>query len=138
VLRLYRTPETLAERLTTLRLLTRPADAMRLAAERIRPVLQAMTGADFVVATEPMFSQIGSGALPVDVLPSYGLVVRLTSGKKAGGQLNRIERRLRDLPRPVIGRIADNALWLDLRCLEAQDEAAFIAQLEMRATGRNA
>ncbi|MDR5828314.1 L-seryl-tRNA(Sec) selenium transferase [Caballeronia sp. LP006] len=138
VLRLYRTPETLAERLTTLRLLTRPADAMRLAAERIQPVLQAMTGADFVVATEPMFSQIGSGALPVDVLPSYGLVVRLTSGKKAGGQLNRIERRLRDLPRPVIGRIADNALWLDLRCLEAQDEAAFIAQLEMRATGRNA
>nr|WP_284503328.1 MULTISPECIES: L-seryl-tRNA(Sec) selenium transferase [unclassified Caballeronia] len=138
VLRLYRTPETLAERLTTLRLLTRPADAMRIAAERIRPVLQAMTGADFVVATEPMFSQIGSGALPVDVLPSYGLVVRLTSGKKAGGQLNRIERRLRDLPRPVIGRIADGALWLDLRCLEAQDEAAFIAQLEMRATGRNA
>nr|WP_244828690.1 L-seryl-tRNA(Sec) selenium transferase [Caballeronia sp. TF1N1] len=138
VLRLYRTPETLAERLTTLRLLTRPADAMRLAAERIRPVLRAMTGADFVVATEPMFSQIGSGALPVDVLPSYGLVVRLTSGKKAGGQLNRIERRLRDLPRPVIGRIADNALWLDLRCLEAQDEAAFIAQLEMQATGRNA
>ncbi|GGD61441.1 L-seryl-tRNA(Sec) selenium transferase [Caballeronia grimmiae] len=130
VLRLYRSPETLQTRLTTLRLLTRPADCMRLAAERIRPALQRMTGDAFVVATEPMFSQIGSGALPVDVLPSYGLTVRLASGKRAGGQLNRIEKKLRGLPRPVIGRIADGALWLDLRCLEEADEAAFIAQLQ--------
>ncbi|SAK75544.1 selenocysteine synthase [Caballeronia hypogeia] len=133
VLRLYRTPETLRERLTTLRLLTRPADAMRVAAERIRPALQCMTGDEFAISAEPMFSQIGSGALPVDVLPSYGLVVRLASGKRAGGHPNRIEKRLRELPRPVLGRIADGALWLDLRCLEEADEAAFIAQLEARA-----
>ncbi|KXU94260.1 L-seryl-tRNA(Sec) selenium transferase [Caballeronia megalochromosomata] len=132
VLRLYRAPETLAERLTTLRLLTRPADAMRLAAERIEPALQHMAGDEFKVCAEPMFSQIGSGALPVDVLPSYGLAVRLASGKRAGGQLNRIEKRLRELPRPVLGRIADGALRLDLRCLEEADEAAFVAQLDAR------
>jgi L-seryl-tRNA(Ser) seleniumtransferase len=34
---------------------------------------------------------------------------------------------LRDLPIPVIGRIADDAVILDLRCLE--DEAAFLTQL---------
>jgi L-seryl-tRNA(Ser) seleniumtransferase len=132
VLRLYRAPETLSQRLTTLRLLTRPADAMRLAAERIEPALQAFVGGEFTVGAEPMFSQIGSGALPVDVLPSYGLAVRLASGKRPGGALNRIEKRLRDLPRPVLGRIADGALRLDLRCLEEADEAAFVAQLEAR------
>nr|WP_284506609.1 L-seryl-tRNA(Sec) selenium transferase [Caballeronia sp. GAWG1-5s-s] len=138
VLRLYRTPETLQARLTTLRLLTRPADAMRLAAERIQPALQRLTGDAFAVTTEPMFSQIGSGALPVDVLPSYGLAVRLASGKRGGGQLNRIERKLRALPRPVIGRIADGALWLDLRCLEEADEAAFIAQLDGQGRSEDA
>ena len=39
----------------------------------------------------------------------------------------RIEAALRGLPRPVIGRIADDAVILDLRCLE--DEAAFLTQL---------
>ena len=70
--------------------------------------------------------QIGSGALPVDRLPSHGLGVRKAAGKR--GSLTRLEGLLRELPRPIIGRIAEKTLWLDLRCLEAADEAEFIAQ----------
>ena len=129
VLRLYRTPERLAERLTTLRVLTRPAQAVRAAAERVQPVLQRAVGERYAVAIEPMFSQIGSGALPVDVLPSFGLVVRMADGKRGGRQLLALEKCLRELARPVIGRIADDSLRLDLRCLEAADEAELVAQL---------
>ncbi|MET3234388.1 UNVERIFIED_ORG: L-seryl-tRNA(Ser) seleniumtransferase [Burkholderia sp. 1263] len=130
VLQLYRAPEKLVERLTTLRLLTRPADEIRLAAERVQPFLQRAIGERYAVATEPMFSQIGSGALPVDVLPSYGLVIRTADGKRGGRQLIALEKLLREMARPVIGRIADDALRLDLRCLEAADEAQLIEQLK--------
>ena len=76
-----------------------------------------------------MSSQIGSGALPVESLPSFGLKIYPASGKQAGRQLTQLEARLRALPRPVIGHIASDALWLDLRCLEAPDVPAFTAQL---------
>ncbi|MEN8515129.1 L-seryl-tRNA(Sec) selenium transferase [Burkholderia sp. RS02] len=128
VLRLYQAPEFLRDRLTTLRLLTRSQREIAEAAERVRPALQAALGNGFDVTVEPMFSQIGSGALPVDQLPSAGLVVRTPDGKRGGRALAQLEKRLREWPRPVIGRIADNALRLDLRCLEAADEAAFVAQ----------
>ena len=129
VLRLYQAPEFLQERLTTLRLLTRPAAQMHEAAQRALPALQRALGEAYTVSAEPMFSQIGSGALPVDVLPSSGLAVRHAGKGGSGRALLKAERALRNLPRPVIGRIADDALRLDLRCLEAADEAAFLAQL---------
>ncbi|PCE33682.1 L-seryl-tRNA(Sec) selenium transferase [Burkholderia ubonensis] len=128
VLRLYQAPEFLRERLTTLRLLTRPQAEIAAAAARVQPALQAALGSGYAVSVEPMFSQIGSGALPVDQLPSAGLVVRTPDGKRGGRALAQLEKRLRGWPRPVLGRIADGALRLDLRCLEAADEAEFVAQ----------
>ena len=126
VLALYRTPEYLAERLPTLRLLARSAEEIRAQALRLHPVAERAIGAAYEVAHEPMQSQIGSGALPVEQLASYGLTVRPVKGRR--GSLARLDAALRSLPRPVIGRIADKTLWLDLRCLEKSEEAAFAAQ----------
>lgn len=126
VLGLYRAPELLAERLTTLRLLTRPAAAMRAQAIRLQPIVQAALGDAYEVTHAPVLSQIGSGAMPVEQLPSYGLAVRPIKG--TGGSLDRLAAALRALPRPVIGRVADRALWLDLRCLEEAEEGQFTEQ----------
>jgi L-seryl-tRNA(Ser) seleniumtransferase len=136
VLALYRSPEFLVERLTTLKWLTRPASQMQEQAIRLTPFVQQAVGDAYEVTDTHMVSQIGSGALPVDLLPSHGLAIRSVKGKRGGadrrasktGGLDRLESLLRGLPRPVIGRIADKTLWLDLRCLEPGDEAAFIAQ----------
>jgi L-seryl-tRNA(Ser) seleniumtransferase len=122
VLRLYLMPDRLAESLPALRLLTRPEASIRATAQRLAPVLQAVLGEGFTVQAAACRSQIGSGALPVDLLPSWALSV-------AGRGLAGLAARLRALPTPVIGRIADDRLWLDLRCLEAADEAVFTAQL---------
>jgi L-seryl-tRNA(Ser) seleniumtransferase len=126
VLALYRAPELLADRLPTLRVLTRSAAAIEAQAQRLLPVVQAALGEAYEVTAAAMMSQIGSGALPVDRLPSHGLGARKAAGKR--GSLTRLEGLLRELPRPIIGRIAEKTLWLDLRCLEAADEAEFIAQ----------
>jgi L-seryl-tRNA(Ser) seleniumtransferase len=126
VLNLYRSPEFLTERLTTLRQLTRPGALMQAQAVRLRPIVQQAVGAAFEVSDAAMYSQIGSGALPVDRLPSHGFAIRPAGGKRGG--LDRLEARLRSLPRPVIGRMAEKTLWLDLRCLEPADEPEFSAQ----------
>ena len=129
VLRLYKAPELLAERLTTLRLLTRPQAQMRTQAEFLQPILQRSVGAEYEVSIEPMMSQIGSGALPIDQLPSFWLALRATAENKHSNPLGRLEKMLRDLPSPILGRISRDALWLDLRCLENVDQDEFITQL---------
>ena len=113
-LRLYRDPDRLAERLPTLRLLSRPEAEIRAQAERLAPAVDALVAPHgYAAAPCACASQIGSGALPVDTIPSAGL--RLTG---AGGDApDRLSARLRALPVPVIGHVRDGSLILDLRCL---------------------
>ena len=134
VLRLYLHPEQLAQRLTTLRLFTRPAADMQTQAQTLAPALQAALGAAYVVESAAMASQIGSGALPVESLPSHGLRIHPATGRQAGRQLLQLEAALRALPRPVIGRIQADALWLDLRCLETDQQPLFAEQLPLLAS----
>ncbi len=115
-LRLYLQPEKLAEQLPTLRLLTRPQQEMQQAAERLLAALRPRFTADFDLRAEPCWSQIGSGSLPVDRLPSYALTFTPRDGR--GATLEALAERWRRLPQPVIGRLGDGRLWLDLRCLE--------------------
>ena len=128
VLRLYRDPESLAQRLPTLRLLARSrTDIEALARRLLEPLRRALEGQATVDVRECR-SQIGSGSLAMGLLPSTALVVSpLVAGGGSGAALKALEERLRDLPIPVLGRVAEQALWLDLRCLE--DEAAFAEEL---------
>ena len=126
-LRLYLRPERLTQDLPTLRLLTRPAAALRELAEQLLPVVAAAVAPRFTVAVVDLLGQIGSGSLPIDRLPSAGLALAPLHKKGAGRALDELAAALRHLPLPVIGRIADDRLLLDLRGLE--DPAPFTAQL---------
>jgi L-seryl-tRNA(Ser) seleniumtransferase len=121
VLRLYLNPERLAERLPSLRLLVRSETDIRMTSERIYPALVSVCpGRE--VTVEACRSQIGSGAMPIDLLPSSAVTI-------GGKALDSIVKFLRSLPRPVIGRVAHGRLILDCRCLEPDAEAGFVAQL---------
>jgi L-seryl-tRNA(Ser) seleniumtransferase len=125
VLRLYADPDRLANRLPALRLLVRARDEIDALAHRVMPAMARTFEGSATVAPIETKSQIGSGALPVSLLPSVGLA--LTPIERFGGAVEALARRLRGLPVPVIGRIENGRVILDLRCLE--DEAGFIAQL---------
>ncbi|HVB14954.1 MAG TPA: L-seryl-tRNA(Sec) selenium transferase [Stellaceae bacterium] len=125
VLRLYADPDRLAELLPALRLLARPQAEIAALAGRVMPeVARAFDGEAAVEIIETR-SQIGSGALPVSLLPSAGLA--LTPLASSGRAVEALAQRLRALPVPVIGHIEAGRVILDLRVLE--DEAEFIAQL---------
>lgn len=130
-LKLYRDPAKLVQRLPTLRLLTRSASDIRAQAERLQPVVATSLAKGFTVTVADCQSQIGSGSLPVETLPSAAL--RITPRSGADADLRALQKALRALPVPVIGRLHKQSLWLDLRCLEAAQEDRFIAQLQALA-----
>jgi L-seryl-tRNA(Ser) seleniumtransferase len=132
VLRLYADPDRLAERLPALRLLARSAKEIRALGERLLPLVESLLGEVTDVALVDTKSQIGSGALPVSVLPSTALAFR-PLGRRSGAEVETLARALRRLPTPIIGRIEGGRVLLDLRCLE--DEAGFLKQLTMLGDG---
>jgi len=125
-LNLYRDPDRLAERLPTLRFLARPQVDIEAQAQRLRPALAQKFADTFVVTVGACASQVGSGALPLDTLASAALLIRPHGSQL---MLDRLAAAMRALPQPIIGRIADGALQLDLRCLADADEDAFLASL---------
>src|SRR5688572_5916778 len=137
-LKLYRDPDRLAERLPAMRLLARPRAEIEALAGRVAPLLAARLGSGYQVERIACNSQIGSGALPLEAVPSAGVAITPSAARGQGRALAALATALRKLPVPVIGHVAEGSLVLDLRCL--QDEAGFIANvasLEL-AEGRDA
>ncbi len=122
VLRLYQDPERVATRLPVLRRLARSVADLRTMADRLRPRLAAWAKPGVEVSVIDCESEVGSGAAPRQHLASAGLALRPGT--------TRLATAFRALPVPVIGRLQDGALILDLRGLEPADEARFAAQLE--------
>ena len=128
VLRLYGDPDRLQETLPTLRWLAKPADEIERVALTLLPALQKALGDTANVELVPCNSQIGSGSLPADLLPSFALALKpRDAGRRAGRRVEELAAAFRGLPLPVIGRIQENVLLFDLRTLD--DPAALLSQL---------
>jgi L-seryl-tRNA(Ser) seleniumtransferase len=127
-LQLYRDPERLCERLPTLRFIARKRESISALAERLLPVLADTVGPRFRCEVANCESEVGSGALPQQTIPSAGIAIRPVTPRGVGRGLAALAAAFRRLPVPVIGRITDQALIFDLRCLD--DGGAFARNLE--------
>jgi L-seryl-tRNA(Ser) seleniumtransferase len=134
VLKLYLNPDDLDKTLPALKHLSRPAEEIKLMALSIKNALQQdrieSSAASLVSIAEieviECESQIGSGSLPTNLLPSYALSIRPISSSDS--DLVKLAKLFRDLPIPVIGRINDGAVCFDLRTLESTE--IFLQQIE--------
>jgi L-seryl-tRNA(Ser) seleniumtransferase len=130
VLRLYANPDRLVQSLPLLRHLCRPPAEIEAQARRVLPALAQALAGQATVIIETAESQIGSGSLPADRLPSYALAVRpVAARREATARVEDLSRAFRALPLPVIGRVHDGVLTFDLRCLdEERDEDRLLQQ----------
>ncbi len=122
-LKLYDEPETLPDVLPLLKTLTTDLATLRSRAERIAGVLSAVLP-DFELNLCESHCQIGSGSLPDRRIDSIAVTVSHTDES----QLRELLGRMRELDTPVIGRIHQGRIWLDMRGAERLD--ALAANLE--------
>jgi L-seryl-tRNA(Ser) seleniumtransferase len=140
VLKLYADPDRLQRTLPTLRWLTRPREQIEQVAAEVLPALAAaLTGHAHVERIECR-SQIGSGSLPIDLLPSVGMALRpIVASRRSGRVVEQWAACFRRLPVPIIGRIQDGMLIFDLRMLDdARELTDQLPYLEKFAAAPNA
>jgi L-seryl-tRNA(Ser) seleniumtransferase len=109
-LRLYRTAPDLRAALPTLRWLTRPLAELQAVGQAAIPLLRAALGKGFTIELVDSESEIGSGALPIENLPTKAVSITHTT---LGAQ--EVARRFRSADPPILGRVQGGAFLLDLR-----------------------
>jgi L-seryl-tRNA(Ser) seleniumtransferase len=127
-LKLYRDEELALKEIPTLRFIFTPLDALRRRAQRLcRWLKKHFTSEELTVAIKRDVSKVGGGALPGLALPTY--VVSIRPKKMSVVQL---EKRLRFTEPPLIGRIEEEMLYLDVRTIQ-DEEIKLIPEIIKRA-----
>jgi L-seryl-tRNA(Ser) seleniumtransferase len=104
------------EELPTLKMLHAPPEEMKEKADRLAERL-ARVAPGLAIDVAPSIARSGGGTLPLYEIPSYA--VRLSKGE---GEAEAMADRLRLAAPPVVGRVSEGRLWLDVRMLLDGDE----------------
>lgn len=112
VLETYQQEEQAVKEIPVLEMMTRDPEEIRQAAEnaceRLKSAVLSAAAVHFLV--EKSVAKVGGGALPLTELPSYAVAIEPLQISAA-----ELDRRFRKLEIPVIGRIHEDRLLLDMR-----------------------
>jgi len=117
-LRLFLAPEKLAERHPIYRMLALTPDELARRAKKLAAALRKSLPAGVFLAVEDSESQVGSGAVPTETLPTKVLAVRAPALSAED-----LARRLRFLAPPIYARIHKDAVLFDLRTIQPGEDA---------------
>jgi L-seryl-tRNA(Ser) seleniumtransferase len=111
-LRLYRESASIADDIPALRAFTRPMAEIEETARRALPAIASVLGPGFHVSVGEGTSQIGSGALPTEEIPTRVIVVEHDQL-----EAHHIAAKFREGQPPIIGRVKDGRFLLDARTI---------------------
>ncbi|KYH33737.1 L-seryl-tRNA(Sec) selenium transferase [Neomoorella mulderi] len=111
-LRAYRNPDRAVQEIPTLAALVARPEALRRQAEQLQALLAGVLGSRARVGIKEITSQAGGGSLPLTELPSWGVTI-----KPEQITVDELGRRLRHTDPPVVARVQDETLILDVRTL---------------------
>jgi L-seryl-tRNA(Ser) seleniumtransferase len=111
---------TAKEELPTLKMLHAPDEEVKGRADLLAERL-VQTAPNLVVDVAPSVARSGGGTLPLYEIPSYA--VRLVDET---GDADALAEKLRSTDPPVVGRVGEGRLWLDVRTLLDEDEEAVL------------
>jgi L-seryl-tRNA(Ser) seleniumtransferase len=122
-LRLYREPERARQEIPVLRMLGLSASMIGARAEALAGALRSRLP-EVAVSVEDETSEVGGGALPLQVIPTRVLALRPSRGSATD-----LEGRLRRASPPVLVRIKEDRILLDLRTVAESEEATLLHAL---------
>ena len=115
-LKLFLNPEVLTREHPTLRMLTEPVTTLEQRGRRLLQMIGELEG--FTCELVDSHAQTGSGALPLENIPSVAVAI-------FDGDILSLSNRLRRHDPPVICYVRDNRLFLDLRTIR-DDEVRIV------------
>lgn len=118
-LRLYLQPDTLPQTLPVAAMLTLSQEELRRRGESLKREIKNVS---LVIEVVETYSQMGSGALPLEKIPAVAL--KITSPKTSPIKLS---EKLRNGDPPIVGYVQDEALYLNLRTVR-EDELELIKE----------
>ena len=116
ILRHYRDPQTVFERIPTLQMIAAPIEVLQHKAEELAEVLPKSIGAYCTTQVAEVISRVGGGAMPEQNLPSRAVALCPRTLK-----LSRLEEKLRRLDIPIIGRVENDRLLFDMRTVRSDE-----------------
>ncbi|MDE0481056.1 MAG: L-seryl-tRNA(Sec) selenium transferase [Candidatus Poribacteria bacterium] len=113
----YLNPDALLTQLPMLHRYTRSIDELHGIAKEIVDRLKTIFGETITVEITDTHSQIGSGSLPVETLPSVAVVLNPLEISA-----EKLAEHFRRGSVPIIGRIENDLLWFDVRTLYEKEQ----------------
>jgi L-seryl-tRNA(Ser) seleniumtransferase len=101
-----------------LRQLLEPTQRLEERARRLAERLAKVVGTAASLSAEPDRSFVGGGSVPGFELPSWVVAIEAAAGAE------RVAAGLREAPVPIVARVRDDRVLLDVRTLFDEDEAA--------------